>query len=262
MENTKTQIIRNVANQLLNAELSCTGIGRISAEYPELNINDAYAIQLETVEKKLQQKHVITGKKIGLTSLAMQNLLNVNQPDFGHLFNTMAVKNNSIDSKKLLAPKIEGEIAFILKKDLRGPKVTTEDVISATEYICPAIEIVDSRITNWDINIIDTVADNGSSAMYLLSNHTYKPEEIDLPSIHMSLFKNGEKINEGEGKDVLGNPAFCVAWLANALAEYGVYLKAGEIILSGALSAAISAVSGDIFKVDFQKLGSLNLTVL
>lgn len=249
--------IEKIAVALKDAELDVEAVKAISRQYPELEIKDAYNIQLFNIDKEVSSGKKITGKKIGLTSLAMQDLLGVDQPDFGHLIDSMEVQNNTIERNKMLLPKVEGEIAFVLKKDIQGPDVSVEDVIDATDYIAAAIEIVDSRIENWKINIIDTIADNASSGMYILSEKKIDPKKVDLKDITMDLYKNGEKINTGIGKDVLGDPAYAVAWLANTLWEYGVTLKKGEIILSGALTAALAAEAGDEYQVIFSELGDL-----
>lgn len=234
----------------------------VSIEHPlsaldeTMTVDDAYAIQIQRIQVALANGDVITGKKIGLTSLAMQNMLGVDQPDYGHLLASMAVPNDgSISLSTLFQPKIEGEIAFVLKKDLVGPNVTAEDVLAATDYVVPALEIVDSRIKDWKIKLVDTVADNASCGLYVLGTNKIDVSTVDLKSVHMQLLKNNEVINEGKGSAVLGDPAICVAWLANKLYDYDVTLKAGEVILSGALSAAVEAKPGDKFTASFTTLG-------
>lgn len=256
MNSTKHE---EIATTLKKAENSCTPIGPISKENPDFKIKDAYRIQLINIDRETSSGKKITGKKIGLTSFAMQNMLGVNQPDFGHLLDSMEVKDNTIARNTMLQPKVEGEIAFVLKKDVQGPNAAAEDVIEATDYVAAAIEIVDSRVANWKINIIDTVADNASSGMYVISDKKIDPKSIDLKAVAMELFKNGEKINAGVGADVLGDPAYSVAWLANTLWEYGVVLKKGEVVLSGALTAALAAEAGDEFKAVFSELGEVSV---
>ena len=259
MTGTKELNYGKLADALKNAEMTCIPICAISKENPEIEISDAYAIQLLNIQREVDDGKKITGKKIGLTSLAMQNLLGVNRPDFGHLLNTMEVKDEMVNRKTLLQPKVEGELAFVLKKDLTGPGVTSKDVIEATDYVVPSIEIVDSRIANWKINIFDTVADNASSGMYVIGKDRIDPINTDLLSIRMKLFKNGECINEGIGSDVLGDPAVAVAWLANTLSEFGVSLKKGEIVLSGAFSAALAAEAGDEFTAVYENIGEVKV---
>lgn len=250
---------KEIAAALKEAEKSCVAINPVSKGNPKFEIKDSYSIQLLNIDKEIASGRKITGKKIGLTSAAMQNMLGVNQPDFGHLLDSMKVENNTVLAKTLLQPKAEGEIAFVLKKDIVGPNVTVEDVIEATDYVCAAIEIVDSRVADWKINIIDTVADNASSGMYVVSDKRIDPKTIDLKKVKMEFYKNGEKINEGLGTDVLGDPAYCVAWLANTLCKYGVALKKGEVVLSGALTAALAAEAGDEFTASFTELGDANV---
>lgn len=232
----------------------------ITAMAPELDIDDAYAIQLLNVDKALARGGRISGKKIGLTSLAMQQMFGVNEPDYGHLLESMEVKDGCVKRDNCLQPRVEGEIAFVLKSDVTGPRATVEDVLAATDYVVTAVEIVDSRIHDWNIKLIDTVSDNGSSCVYAIGEERIPVSEVCLPEIKMTLFKNGEKINEGSGSAVLGDPALCVAWLANKLWEYGVTLKAGEIVLSGALSAAVPAEKGDTFEARFSEpLGKVSV---
>lgn len=203
----------------------------------------------------------IIGKKIGLTSLAMQKLLGVDQPDYGHLLDDMVIENGgTISFQRVLQPKVEAEIAFILKKDLIGPRVTALDVILATDYVLPALEIVDSRVADWKIKLPDTVADNASSGLYVLGGKPVKPEAVDLTQLGSVLYKNGEIMNTGVGAAALGNPAACVAWLANKLFEFGINLKAGEVILSGALSAAVNVSVGDHFSARIAHLGEVSVS--
>lgn len=258
MENISAKL-EGIALELLNSEQACTPIQAVSARYPELTIEAAYQIQKINIDNKLSSGDTVTGKKIGLTSLVMQNMLGVNQPDFGYLLKSMEVHNGVTDRGTMLQPKAEGEIAFILKEDLSGPGITPEDVIRATDYVVAAIEIVDSRVANWKINIVDTVADNASSGRYILSSQKVDPQTVDLKGLKMEFWKNGEKVNEGRGKDALGDPAYAVAWLANTLGTFGVTLKKGEVVFSGALSAALNAESGDVFTAKFETLGDIQL---
>lgn len=259
MEEMIVNIHQKLAADLEEAEKSCVPVNPISKEFPELTIRDAYKIQLVNVEKRLSAGYKITGKKIGLTSLAMQQFIGVDQPDYGHLFDFMEVKNNTLERKKLLSPKVEGEIAFVLKKDLQGPNVTAEEVMEATDYVAASIEVVDSRIKDWKIGIVDTIADNASSAMYVLGDKKVDPKSVDLKTISMDLYKNGQKVYSGLGADVLGDPAISVAWLINKLWEYGVVLRKGEVVLSGSLTSALAADAGDDFNIVFSELGEVPL---
>jgi 2-keto-4-pentenoate hydratase len=259
MTDSKEYTYERLASALKKAEKTCVAINAISKENPELEVDDAYAIQLLNIRKEVAEGRRITGKKIGLTSLAMQNMLGVNRPDFGHLLDSMEVMDGTIERSSMLQPKVEGELAFVLKGDLKGPGVTAEDVLNATDYLVPSIEIVDSRVANWKINIIDTVADNASSGMYIVGKERLDPKSTDMLSIRMKLYKNGEYINEGVGSDVLGDPAYAVAWLANTLSEYGVALNKGDIVLSGAFSAALAAEAGDVFTAVYENIGEVTV---
>lgn len=247
-----------IAKKLYEADQNNQPIEQITKTYEGLTVDDAYEIQLLNVQKKLDEGNVITGKKIGLTSLAMQKSLGVDTPDFGFLYNSMEVKDGVIKKDDILQPRMEGELAFILKEDLKD-NATVQDVLDATDYVVPALEIVGSRIKDWKLTIVDTVADNASCGMYLLSDIKIDPKEVDLKEIEMSLFKNDELINQGKGSAVLGDPANAVLWLANSLGKYGVKLNAGDIILAGALTAAIPAVSGDEFTCDYGEFGKLSI---
>jgi 2-keto-4-pentenoate hydratase len=252
--------IQDFAAQLAQAEATKVGIDPLIVSEPELTVDEAYYIQLENIKKKLEAGQKIVGKKIGLTSVAVQKMLGVDEPDYGHLLDTMVVENGgTIDTKDMLQPKVEGEIAFILKKDLKGPNVTAVDVIQATDYVVPALEIVDSRIQDWKISLRDTVSDNASSGLYVLGGKPTKLEDIDLELVGMALYQNGEVANTGVGAAALGNPATCVAWLANRLADYDITLKAGEVILSGALSGMVVANPGDNFTARFAHLGQVSV---
>jgi len=259
-EQTLNKELNDFVKHLEGAEKSGEGVKAITSLKGDLTLNQAYKIQLATIEKKVKSGHRIVGKKIGLTSKAMQELLGVDEPDYGHLLDYMEIPNGGeIYQSKTMQPKVEGEIAFRLKEDLIGPSVTANDVLKATEYIVPAIEVVDSRIANWNIKLPDTIADNASSGLFVLGDQTLSVEEIELPKIQMELYKNGTLMNTGKGSAALGNPATCVAWLANKLSEYNISLKKGEIILSGALSKAIEVDAGDEFSVEMTHLGEVSV---
>jgi len=248
------------ADMLYTSERNRISIAPLTEQDQALTIDDAYAIQMKNVERVVEQGQVISGKKIGLTSPGMQQQLGVNEPDYGHLFAAMDCKDGVIDTSQLIQPKIEGELAFVLSADLTGGKVTAEDVKVATDYVIAAFEIVDSRVADWKIRLIDTVADNASSGRYVLGTKRLKIDEVDLAAVTMHLYKNDELIEEGIGAAVLGHPCEAVAWLANRLWGYGVSLKKGEVILSGAFSAAPLAGKGDVFRAEFSSFGSVNAT--
>jgi 2-oxopent-4-enoate/cis-2-oxohex-4-enoate hydratase len=224
-----------------------TTIDPITDQEPEFSIEDAYHISLHLLQRRLDDGEKIIGKKIGVTSKAVQNMLGVHQPDFGFLTDRMVCENDGeiAISSEMIQAKAEGEIAFILKHDLEGPGVTNADVLRATECVMPCFEIVDSRITDWKIKIQDTVADNASCGMFVLGDTKVTPDKVDLVTCGMVHEKNGEVIATGAGAAALGSPVNCVAWLANTLGEYGIKLEAGEVILSGSLVPLHAVVPGD-----------------
>lgn len=251
---------KKVAGELLKAERGTYQIDAISATYPEMTVEDSYNIQLQNVAKKVEEGEKVIGMKVGLTSKGMQKLLKVNEPDYGHLTDKMLLlEGNICPMNELIQPKVEGELAFCLNKTLKGPGITIADVYNATEYVVPAIEIVDSRIKDWKIKLVDTIADNGSSAKFVLGSRMTKIENIDMRLIGMNLEKNGKLVSSGTGAEVWGNPAASVAWLANKLAEFDIELKEGSIVMSGAVTAAEVAEVGDVFTVSFQGVGSVSV---
>ncbi|MEH7255212.1 2-keto-4-pentenoate hydratase [Neobacillus niacini] len=251
-------IIQEAASRLLEAEETKNVIEPLTVSFPGITVDEAYYTQLEIIRRKVENGGIIVGKKIGATSKAIQNMFGVNQPDYGHLLaEMMYVEGDTISLDSYIQPKVEFEIAFILKKDLKGPNVSVLDVINATEYIVPAIEVIDSRIADWQIKFEDTVADNGSSASAIIGGKPTKLEGLDLTHIGMVAYRNGEMIDSGAGAAVLGNPLRSVAWLANSLGKYDVALKAGEIVLSGALTSAIEVKENDTFTAEFAHIGSV-----
>lgn len=225
--------------------------------HPDLTIDDAYAISLGFLARRRAHGERVVGKKIGVTSKAVQDMLGVHQPDFGFLTDWMQTGEViDVDAKALIAPRAEAEIAFVLKDSLAGPGVTAADVIAATEYIAPCFEIVDSRIRNWKIGIVDTVADNASCGVFVLGEARADPRDHDLPALHVTVTKNGAALSEGYGHAVQGDPAQAVAWLANTLGAYGVTLDAGDVILSGSLVPLEPAVKGDVFAMTLHGVGT------
>jgi 2-oxopent-4-enoate/cis-2-oxohex-4-enoate hydratase len=226
------------------------------ARAPELTIDDAYAISLDFLSRRRAEGERVVGKKIGVTSKAVQDMLGVHQPDFGFLTDWMHIDGDiSVEQKKLIQPRAEAEIAFILRDGLKGPGVTPADVIAATQAIAPCFEIVDSRIDDWKIGIVDTVADNASCGVFILGEARADPRDHDLPNLKVTVTKNGAPLSEGLGSAVQGDPAQAVAWLANTLGEYGVTLDAGDIILSGSLVPLEPAVAGDVFEMELHGVG-------
>jgi len=226
------------------------------ARAPALTIDDAYAISLDFLSRRRAEGERVVGKKIGVTSKAVQDMLGVHQPDFGFLTDWMHVDGDiSVEQKKLIQPRAEAEIAFILRDGLKGPGITAAEVIAATQAIAPCFEIVDSRIDDWKIGIVDTVADNASCGVFILGEARADPRDHDLPNLKVTVTKNGAPLSEGLGSAVQGDPAQAVAWLANTLGEYGVTLDAGDIILSGSLVPLEPAVAGDVFEMELHGVG-------
>jgi 2-oxopent-4-enoate/cis-2-oxohex-4-enoate hydratase len=223
----------------------------------DITVEDAYRISQRFLQCRLDAGERVVGKKIGVTSKPVQDMLGVFQPDFGFLTDVMECPDGAEIpiAGHLIQPKAEGEIAFRLRKDLQGPGVTEQDVLDATATIMPCFEIVDSRIDDWKIKIQDTVADNASCGVYVFGREEVDPREFDLPSLKMTIYKNGEFVAEGLGSAVQGNPLTAVAWLANTLGEFGIPFRAGEVILSGSLAPLIPVVAGDEMSLEIEGVG-------
>ncbi len=224
---------------------------------PDITIEDAYRISQVFLQRRLATGEKVVGKKIGVTSKPVQDMLGVFQPDFGFLTDAMECPEgaNIPIAGNLIQPRAEGEIAFRLCKDLKGPGVTEADVLDATATIMPCFEIVDSRIDDWKIKIQDTIADNASCGVYVFGRNEVDPRDFDLPSLKMTIYKNGEHHSEGLGSAVQGNPLTAVAWLANTLGEFDIPFKAGEVILSGSLAPLIPVVAGDEMSLEIEGIG-------
>jgi len=254
------QQITQCGDELYQALISGQQIEPLSKRFPGLTVETAYRIQQRLMERRLEAGERIIGKKIGVTSRAVMNMLDVYQPDFGYMTDGMIYnEGQTVPMNRLIQPKAEGEIAFILKRDLTGPGVTAADVLAATECVMPCFEIVDSRIRDWKIRIGDTVADNASCGVFVLGDQAVDPRKIDLALCGMVLERNGEIVATGAGAAALGSPLNAVAWLANTMGALGMSLKAGEVILSGALAAMFPATAGDSFRVTIGGLGSCSV---
>ncbi len=229
---------------------------------PSIDIEDAYRISLRFLERRTAEGERVVGKKIGVTSKPVQDMLGVHQPDFGFLTDRMDVPSGSVISiagSGLIQPRAEGEIAFMLKKDLVGPNVTADQVLDATDYVSPCFEIVDSRIADWKIKIQDTVADNASCGVFVVGEARVKPHALDLAAVKMDITQNGSHVASGLGSAVQGHPATAVAWLANTLGRYGIPFLKGEIILSGSLAPLLPARPGDRFYMTLAGLGEASI---
>jgi 2-keto-4-pentenoate hydratase len=250
----------DAAARLASAERDRSPIAPLRETYADLDVVDAYEIQLINIRRRLAEGATVNGHKVGLSSQAMQEMMGVDEPDYGHLLSDMEVfEDRPVSVSRYCMPRVEVEVSFILGETLPGEGCTEEDVIAATEYVVPSIELIDSRITNWNIKIGDTIADNASSAGYVLGAQRVKPDEIDLRMIEARLLKNGAEVAAGRSDAVLGNPVTAVAWLARKVAGFGVTLEAGHVIMPGSVHRAIDAEAGDQFVAEFDGLGTVNL---
>ncbi|MBY0454364.1 MAG: 2-oxopent-4-enoate hydratase [Burkholderiaceae bacterium] len=253
-------LIEQLGDELYGALTACQVLEPLSSRHPEITIEDAYAIQQRLIARRLGAGERIVGKKIGVTSQAVMNMLGVFQPDFGILLDGMVYNEGQpIEARTLIQPKAEGEIAFVLKHDLMGPGVSAADVIAATQGVMACFEIVDSRICDWKIKIQDTVADNASCGVFVLGDRLVDPCEVDLSTCGMVLEKNGEIVATGAGAAALGHPANAVAWLANTLGRLGMGLKAGEVVLSGSLGIMVPVQAGDSLRVSIGGIGGCSV---
>lgn len=231
-------------------------IDPLIVDHPDLSIADAYRIQLAMASHRIAAGQRVIGKKIGVTSKVVMEMLKVDQPDFGHLLSGMAYADGAaISASQFIAPRAEGEIAFVMARDVIGPGLTNADLIQAIDHVAPCFEIVDSRVRDWNISIGDTVADNGSSGAFVLGDGIASPNAVDLRTIGMVLEKNGEVIGTGAGAAAMGHPLNCLTWLANTLGAFGIPLKAGEVILSGSLSIMFPVKAGDSISMTLGGLG-------
>ena len=252
--------IRTYGDELYQSLINRKPVDPLTVREPEITIEDAYQIQLRMIERRIDAGETVVGKKIGVTSKVVMQMLNVNQPDFGQMTSGMVFNEGEpIRTDTLISPRAEAEVAFILKSDLQGPGVTAADVLRATDCVMPCFEIVDSRIKDWKIKIQDTVADNASCGVLTLGGQRKSPRHVDLALAGMVLEKNGEVISTSTGAAVQGSPVNAVAWLANTLGRRGIGLKAGEVILSGSQSPLVPVVAGDSLSCSVGGLGSTSV---
>lgn len=255
-------LIRQLGDELYAALREARTLDPLTDRHPRIGIEDAYHVSLHMLSRRQADGERVIGKKIGVTSKPVQEMLNVHQPDFGFLTDAMQRPDGAtidIAATGLIQPRAEGEIAFMLKADLKGPGVTREDVLAATAWVAPCFEIVDSRIDDWRIRIQDTVADNASCGVFVVGETRTDPRELDLAAVRMRMSRNGEPVGEGLGSAVQGHPAEAVAWLANTLGRFGIPFSAGELILSGSLAPLIVARAGDRFEMQIEGLGGCSM---
>jgi len=250
-----------VATALLEAERTATQIPQLTADHPDVELADAYAIQQLVVARKLDEGQRVVGHKVGLSALAMQQMLGVDEPDFGHLLDAMVHDDQSeVGVSTFCQPRVEFEVAFVLDRALQGPSCSVADVLAATRFVLPSIEIIDSRFSDWKIALCDTVADNASSAGVVLGGTATDPMGLDLRTVGCVARRNGEVVATGAAGAVLGHPARAVAWLANTLHGFGVGLEAGHVVIPGSCTAAIPVAAGDSIRADFGGLGHVSVT--
>lgn len=255
-----TELTRQLADELYAALRQCQPIALISARHPGLGIDDAYAISRAVLEKRLAAGERLVGKKIGLTAKAVQDMLGINEPDYGFLTDAMQFYNGAsvTIAQAMRNPMAEAEIALVLKRDLSTENVTAEQVLEATDYAVPCLELVDTRFETPRIRIVDTIADNASSALFVLGEGRVDPRTVNLATITCVVTRNGEKQSEGVGAAVMGSPLHSTAWLANRLGAAGVSLNAGDIVLAGSLVPLAKIAAGDTFEATFAGLGTVS----
>jgi 2-oxo-3-hexenedioate decarboxylase len=253
---------KSIAEFLHKAEIEKKEVIRITAEHQDLTVEEGYRIQEQLVGIKLEQGHRIIGPKMGLTSLAKMKQMNVEEPIYGYVFDYMVENGGEISIGKYIHPKVEAEIAFVLEKDIEGPGVTGAQVLAATEYVVPALEIIDSRYENFQFTLPDVVADNASSSGVVLGSTLRRPNELELDLVGVTLWINGELKDLGAGAAVLGHPANSVAMLANMLSRRGLKLKAGEVILTGGVTGAHMFSVGDHVLAKLDGLGTVGFSVI
>ncbi|AYA41103.1 2-oxo-hepta-3-ene-1,7-dioic acid hydratase [Xenorhabdus nematophila] len=259
------EVVSLIARRLHQAEKSREQIRQISLDYPEMTIEDAYAIQREWVDLKITEGRDLKGHKIGLTSKAMQASSQIDEPDYGALLDDMFFQDGGdIPCERFIVPRIEVELAFVLAKPLSGPNCTLFDVYNATDYVIPALELIDARCHQIDPDtqrprkVFDTISDNAANGGVIMGGRPIRPDELDLRWVNALLYRNGVIEESGVAAAVLNHPANGVAWLANKLAPHGVQLEAGQIILSGSFTRPVAARKGDTFHVDYGVLGSIS----
>jgi 2-oxo-hept-3-ene-1,7-dioate hydratase len=259
-------VCASLARELHDAERGRIQLAHFSKRYPAMTVDDSYAVQRAWIEIKREEGRTAIGRKIGLTSRAMQIAAQISEPDHGILLEDMLLRDGAdVEAARYIVPRFEVEFAFILGAPLKGPGVTIFDVLKATDYVVPALELIDARIEQFDSaskmprKVVDTIADNAANAAIVLGGRPVKPDSIDLRWAGALLYKNGVIEESGLGAGVLNHPANGVAWLANKIAPYGEGLKAGEIVLGGSFTRPVACAAGDTFHADYGPLGSISV---
>ena len=260
-QSTQVAQLTDAAQLLYRAQSRGVPIQQLTQTYPNLDVGQAYTVQRINLARHLGQGHLLRGHKIGLTSAAMQDLLGVDEPDFGYVLDSMVLPNGAtVPVTGFCAPRVEPEVAFRMGAPLRGPGVTAEHVMAATDAVAPALEIVDSRIADWRITLADTIADNASSGAVVLGDWVPVRDAPPLPDTSATLVVNDMTVGTGPGTAVMGDPAEAVAWLANALAKYDTTIEAGRFVMSGSYTTASFVVAGDHATATITGLGTVSVT--
>jgi 2-keto-4-pentenoate hydratase len=251
---------QELADELWEADRTAKPVAPLTDRHAGLGIEDAYAIQSLNIARRVQAGERVIGRKVGLTSKPMQELLGVDEPDFGVLTDAMLVEDGDlIELSRLVQPRVEAELAFVLSRDLAGPGISAAVALDAIAGVLPAVEIVDSRVADWKIKLVDTVADNASSGLFVIGGRMRPVADLDLRLLGVAVSRNGELLDTGAGAAILGNPARCVAWLANKLGSLGDGLSAGDIVLPGAVHKMVPARPGDVFRAEYAHLGAVTV---
>ncbi|WP_420109094.1 2-keto-4-pentenoate hydratase [Mycolicibacter arupensis] len=257
---TTRSMIAECADLLASAEDGASPIPPLTQRFPTLGLADAYAIQQANTARRLARGRTLVGHKIGLTSTPMQTLLGVDEPDFGCILDDMVLSDGADAARaRFCSPRVEPEVAFLLARPLRGPDVDIDQVRAATQAVAVALEVVDSRIAQWQLTLCDTVADNASSGAVVLGDWIEFTDNLDLSGLRASLWLNGHEVESGLGSAVLGDPAAAVAWLANSLAPFGAHIEAGQLVMSGSFTAAAFVDAGDHAAANIGGLDSVSL---
>jgi 2-oxo-3-hexenedioate decarboxylase len=254
-------VMRDIARYLINAEVEKKEVLKITNEHPDMDVEAAYGVQEQLVQIKLEEGYRILGPKMGLTSQAKMKQMNVSEPIYGYIFDYMVVNGQEFSMSDCIHPKVEAEIALILGKDIEGPGVTGAQVLAATEYVVPALEIIDSRYQNFQFTLPDVIADNASSSRVVLGSTIKRPGDLELDLVGVTLSINGQIKDLGAGAAVVGHPANSVAMLANMLARKGMKLKAGQVILTGGITGAVLLNVGESVSAKYDGLGSVDFIV-
>jgi 2-keto-4-pentenoate hydratase len=251
---------RQLADELWEADRTAKPVPPLTDRYDDLVIEDAYAIQTINIDRRIADGQRIIGRKVGLTSKPMQQLLGVDEPDFGALTDEMLVEDGDlIDLSRLVQPRVEAELAFVMARDLAGPGISAALALTAIAGVLPAVEVVDSRVADWKIKLVDTVADNASSGLFVIGGRMRPVADIDLRLLGAAVYRNGQLLDTGAGAAILGNPARCVAWLANKLGSLGDGIRAGDIVLPGAVHKMVPVQPGDVFRAEYAHLGAVTV---